>query len=865
MKFLEKILFIFFSFITYFSSTNSCTLENIATNGINTTELNDEKLKELVTINLNKALKNTLLMLFEKEYQIFIFSMSNCTNLFLSNDKIKENQFNNSLHLFSVEGSLESNSNIIKLVIQTKKEFQIFYYNNENRIETNPEKEMYYNIKTNIFPYFRNKLYIEEEYETFKNENIDIFNEEDEFFDDICFKYESLNITKSPILRKSLYYYKNDELTYPLLDSNNNCVVNKHSISYDTDSFILEYKCKRNFDISGSDISLKEISITNKEEIETYDGPNSLEDQRKLLKCSKEAFKAKNIKNNVGFYISLFLIFVICICIIFLIIQKNEIKQVEDFYFAAPPKKKTLKETLKEKNNKRNVNFSKVEVISEEEEDRKKKKKKKRKKKKQMIEEDNEEENNEDNNDLNWYNNSIEINEEKEEKDFYHTEKPKKKKKKLKKRKKKKAENDMNKTNSFENKNDQDSDFNFKNEEIDNKNKTAINFSSAYKKFQINSVNQIKEKLNLKRLVIITNLGNSLITKDKNDNNNNNEYKLKNNNLIDENNNENNLGNSFNDSKSNNNLKIKHNSKDLIYSGKDNKETEEEKQREKLGIILGKEDDTFMSNITRDYLNFEDATYFDRRENCSIFRHFMKLKNDLINIFYCQYSFVPYAARLIKFIFFFHFLFYLETLCIGQKYYFEKYYSDEFQDFLKDHNFYDNKDGNLNNYNNIKKSFLEKYLNTEEIEFTKIHFLYTFKYTFPRVLIPAAISLISYIFTAILTPRRKIMKIILDTTYKSNEKINKIQKITNNYRIVYIIFGIIGLLLMVFFFYSIVNYFFIFEEAKYDIPQSFIFSGLLRFIFDIIFWAFIVELRMCGIHIYNKGFYNLINYIYEIN
>ena len=109
------------------------------------------------------------------------------------------------------------------------------------------------------------------------------------------------------------------------------------------------------------------------------------------------------------------------------------------------------------------------------------------------------------------------------------------------------------------------------------------------------------------------------------------------------------------------------------------------------------------------------------------------------------------------------------------------------------------------------------------------------------------------------------MKIILDTSYKSNEKIIKIQKIRNNYRIVYIIFGIIGLLLMVFFFYSIVNYFFIFEEAKYDIPQSFIFSGLLRFIFDIIFWAFIVELRMCGIHIYNKGFYNLINYIYEIN
>ena len=700
MKFLEKILFIFFSFITSFSSTNSCTLENIATNGINTTELNDEKLKELVTINLNKALKNTLLMLFEKEYQIFIFSMSNCTNLFLSNDKIKENQFNNSLHLFSVEGSLESNSNIIKLVIQTKKEFQIFYYNNENRIETNPEKEMYYNIKTNIFPYFRNKLYIEEEYETFKNENIDIFNEEDEFFDDICFKYESLNITKSPILRKSFYYYKNDELTYPLLDSNNNCVVNKHSISYDTDSFILEYKCKRNFDISGSDISLKEISITNKEEIETYDGPNSLEDQKKLLKCYKDAFKAKNIKHNVGFYISIVLIFFVCLCIILLIIKKNEIKEIDDFYFGAPPKKKTLKETLKEKNNKKAVNFSKVEII--EEEDKKKKKKKKRKKKKQMIDEDNEEEKQEDNNDLNWYGNSIELNEEKEkveENDFYLTDKPKKKKKKVKKRKKvKKNEiNNVKTNNSFDDKNDPDSDFNYKNRENDIKTKTMTNFPNAYKKFQINSVNKIKEKLNLKRLIIITNLGNSFVKKDlidNNVNNNANENILKSKFKYE---NENNLDNQLNDSKSSNNLKIKRNTNDLILTPKDNNEIEEEKQREKLGIILGKEDNTFMSNIARDYLNFEDAIYFDKRENCFIFRHFMKLKNDFINIFCCDYSFVPYAARLIKFAFFFHFLFYLETLCIGQKYYFNKYYSKEFQDFLIDHNFYENKNRNVIN------------------------------------------------------------------------------------------------------------------------------------------------------------------------
>ena len=69
------------------------------------------------------------------------------------------------------------NSNIIKLVIQTKKEFQIFYYNDSIRINVNPEEELYYNIKTNIFPNFRDKLIFDEEYDYFKNQNINIFNE----------------------------------------------------------------------------------------------------------------------------------------------------------------------------------------------------------------------------------------------------------------------------------------------------------------------------------------------------------------------------------------------------------------------------------------------------------------------------------------------------------------------------------------------------------------------------------------------------------------------------------------------------------------------------------------------------------------
>ena len=87
-------------------------------------------------------------------------------------------------------------------------------------------------------------------------------------------------------------------------------------------------------------------------------------------------------------------------------------------------------------------------------------------------------------------------------------------------KKKKKGKREINKkkqklNNSFDNKNDEkeDSDFSYRNDRNDIKNKTISKFPNAYQKFQINSVNQLKQKLNLRRLVIITNLGNTNLDK----------------------------------------------------------------------------------------------------------------------------------------------------------------------------------------------------------------------------------------------------------------------------------------------------------------------------------------------------------------
>ena len=827
---------------------DNCVFGNLSTNNEEINELNDDILNNLITLNSPRLNQNSILMYFGNEFQIYLFKTSECTDKFLENNDLIKNYYNNNLHLFSIDLSYETDINIIKLVIQTKKEFQIFYYSNGERIYTQLNHEIYYNIKTNVFPYFITKIFYLEEYQLFENQNIDIFNEDDKIFNDICFTFESFNITKPPELRKALYFYKNDIKTYPLLNSSN-CYIYGHSISYENKSFILEYKCKKDLNISSTDIQINNINIISRNDIEEYKGPNSLKDQKSILKCNKEAFKKNQIENNAGFYISLVLIVIVFICLIILIMQKYEIKYDEEILLEAPPKKKTLKESLKEKKENKNVKFDDNELIQEQ-------KKKKRKKKIKISYEEQEKNNQENNDDLNWYSNSFAldneqengVNSNKEENDFYENEKHKKHRKKRKaksmKKSNRKKEIDLIINNS-ENKNIEhnDSDINSKNEEKDTNNNTNIKQPDAYKKFQMNSVIKLQEKLKLRRLVIITNLGTNLSKS--------NLYNAKTD-IILQNKPKLNSRNISNENALNNNLKKSSNN--LIDTN-----NEKEVRKEIMGNILGLEDKTFMSNILRDYLEYDDATYFDRRDNCDIFCHFMKIKNDLINVFYLDYSFAPYTIRLIKFAFFFLFLFYLETLCIGQKYYFEKFYSNEFQDFLYDNNFYNNS----RKFDNI--TLLEKDFEFDGRKFADIHYLYTFKYAFPRVLIPAALSLISYIFTSALSPRRKIIKILLNIDYTHQIKKEQIKLISKKYKIIYIIFGILALFLMVFFFYSIVVYFYVFEDAKYDIPQSFILSGLLRFIFDILLWSFITELRICSLQTRFDGFYNLINKVYEIN
>ena len=915
IKFLFIIIFGYLSIIHAQSLGDSyneiCNFEALNLNNLSIkNEISEEILNELVTLNIYKVKKNLILYHFEEEYQIFIFLNAICTKRFLNQSQISKNQFSNFLHLFSIEGSTENSINIIKLVIQTKMQFNLLYYNLDGKREyTNQDvNQNNFTIKTNIFPYFKNKLF-DGEYLFFENESINIFDENEPIFNDICYIYKIINETKLPELRKNLYYFKYDNATFPLLESNDNCLITNNSVSYENESFILEYTCNHNLKISAKKIKIYNISILSKEEKEKYKGPHSLKDQEKILYCNKETYNKDAIKKNVGFYISLFLLFVVFVCLIILIIQKYDV--VQKAPLDSPPKRThTSTEDEISSSQKKKVNFASVEILSSDKPKKKKKyksmiyenenlddenndiaikKKKKRKKKKTMIDDDKnkneDDENNNYNNDLNWYSSNLidEDNNELEDNfnkyNSYNNNSEMKKKKKIGKKKKKgkkRKKNDNDDENNLEEKPKSDEEnkgyyhdgndiYGVKIEPKKVLNKTMTQFPRTYTIFKENAANQIKNNLKLKRLVIITNLGKNFE-----------EIKIsfhksplfRQSPVFEKDNNKNNVSNS-NEAPTNDNL-VKNSALPMI---KDSIINDQQNERSRImNKLIGMEDDSFLSNIKRDYLKYNEAVFYDNRDYCSLFAHFLRLKNDLINIFYCNYSFAPYSIRLIKFLFFFHFMFYLETLCIGQKYYFNKYFSKEYQDFinkinnLANNNTFENYIISFNN-NNITRniSIFENLFSEERREFINIHYLYTFKNAFARVLIPAAISFISYIFTSLLSPRRKILKAYLNPNLKEKDKIAKYQKISKKYKIIFIIFGIFALLLMGFFFYSITNYFVIFDDAKYDIPQSFILSGLIRFILDIIIWAIIANIRSTSIESHNIDIYGCIRIISELN
>ena len=127
-SFNKNIIILFFLLVSFIlihaQSSNEnqyqyyCTFGRIELNVNITNELNDDILNNIISLNLNQLKNHTILILLEEEYQIFLFRVSNCTYQFLYDEEL-DSYLNHKLFLFSIEGKIESDSRVVKLVIQT--------------------------------------------------------------------------------------------------------------------------------------------------------------------------------------------------------------------------------------------------------------------------------------------------------------------------------------------------------------------------------------------------------------------------------------------------------------------------------------------------------------------------------------------------------------------------------------------------------------------------------------------------------------------------------------------------------------------------------------------------------------------------
>ena len=201
--------------------------------------------------------------------------------------------------------------------------------------------------------------------EIIKENQIDIFNELDPFFQDFC---ENLQISgiDIPLSQRLALLYKGNA-SYNLGDTSKGdffaCDMNCSLVSNNIEELISECECDVNYDVNELINTADEIKEANekikKEKKDLSDDYNSLDNSKdafNMFTCTNNAFKASNIKSNPGFYTMTISITVQIIFFIILLCKPKINSFAKLLILANPPKtQKTYNEASKNNNNKRTV------------------------------------------------------------------------------------------------------------------------------------------------------------------------------------------------------------------------------------------------------------------------------------------------------------------------------------------------------------------------------------------------------------------------------------------------------------------------------------------------------------------------------
>lgn len=188
--------------------------------------------------------------------------------------------------------------------------------------------------------------------ELIKESNIDIFNENSEFFQTFC---PNLLIDGIDVpLNKRLYILYQGNLSYNLGDSSKGdlfaCNINCTLVNNYPENYTAECACDLKYDIStfisdvdGIEEDNNELSsdLAKKVINKDYKFSNNSKDSFQMFTCTKYSFTSENIKKNAGFYVVTFSFASQAVCLTFLIFKLKLNSFAKLLVLANPPKNKS--------------------------------------------------------------------------------------------------------------------------------------------------------------------------------------------------------------------------------------------------------------------------------------------------------------------------------------------------------------------------------------------------------------------------------------------------------------------------------------------------------------------------------------------
>jgi hypothetical protein len=405
----------------------------------------------------------------------------------------------------------------------------------------------------------------------------------------------------------------------------------------------------------------------------------------------------------------------------------------------------------------------------------------------------------------------------------------------------------LNENNDLKNTNDLlIGDNNTKNEKIED-NKNSVDNQENIQKNSNNLLIKIKKnKNNNSRNSSNTNLNNKKIDIKNKEDNMNSSKNTKDLLLINKKTNNINSSNNLNNSSQNRKKTLE---EQMDKENNNSKSIKRNSSQSNSSLITNSEDESITSFnkkikkiLQYDFMTISESRKKDKRSFCDVYCNLLILKQPILNLLSdinaleLNKSFVPFSMKVIRFLFFVGLNLFLNSLFLTQKY------------FIKKYNYFNDKyllEQTEENYGKINKKEIFIFALKNCLIYSIICF----------IIILCVQFLVNYIFFNL---RRKIWKILKLCNDEKNEEIKEINIFMVNYNKYYLIIGSINFILMMIFFYYLVN----FSQAYKGGYIDFLTGGFITWIFLQIFpfiTCFISSVfRFCGI---KKGYSKL----YKLN